>query len=788
MIADVQGYAAETHHGYHHVLRWMRVLHTFGALQEMTAAEAQGYADNGWPRWVPVAEELGSLENGQDAPDEQVVAAVRGYAQETGKGFDHVLRWMRVLHTFGALQDMTAAEAQGYADNGWPRWVPVTAALAEMEAAASDPEPTPQPTPTPTPEPACALTAPSSVSALGIQMGAVVSWTVPEDQDGACEVSGFTISAVSDMGEIEARHPDPDARTFTLRGLDPGEYHFSVRIEYAEGTSDELVTAQANDVPDACITLAVKPFYRSAIGGKITSVNGTGCLAREELEVEFKRTQDDYWTTFGRFEYSLPSASDQPDFVFGGLEPYVSYDFRVAAYDASNDKYTSGDTSSTIVSDDPSATADANSPGNVRLYADNNGGAVVRWGEVTAPTGRTLSAYVVEWKTANGAAMTTEIPRSMENDSEFNRRWHRINGLTVGQAYTARMAARTHPDGDPANTSDAWSVPAPAVRIWSEPTQVWFTDHTPSHSFGRVFATTDFNKRWGTIECDLSSTNGEMNTINCPAGTLISDNIASGTVTVEATSTHNGVETSESTSVGEVGGPTGGFGVFASGGLNRLVVAWGTVGSSGIVGAIDAYVVQHRKQNNDGTWPDSWTDTVVTDTDARTTTVSTGVTPGTYQVRVRGRADGNDGDDMTTDTPRLGFTSEIVTVTTSTVHHLPPYRMTEVEVTPASQSLIVEWEPPVVDTQDFGGPRRSAVYAYKVRHREVGASSWTTSDTLYPRNTRRICRLDGICTNPRSYTIESLTGGSNYEVAVVAINANGMGEWSWDRGGHRPNN
>ena len=98
----------------------MRVLHTFGALEGMTAAEAQGYADNGWPRWVPVAEELDSLERrAQDdyEPDEQVVTAVRGYAAGDGtKGFDHVLRWMRVLHTFGALQDMTAAEAQGYAD------------------------------------------------------------------------------------------------------------------------------------------------------------------------------------------------------------------------------------------------------------------------------------------------------------------------------------------------------------------------------------------------------------------------------------------------------------------------------------------------------------------------------------------------------------------------------------------------------------------------------------------------------------------------------------------------
>ena len=34
-------------------------------------------------------------------------------------GFDHVMRWMRVLKTFGDLQDMTAAEAQDYADRGW---------------------------------------------------------------------------------------------------------------------------------------------------------------------------------------------------------------------------------------------------------------------------------------------------------------------------------------------------------------------------------------------------------------------------------------------------------------------------------------------------------------------------------------------------------------------------------------------------------------------------------------------------------------------------------------------
>ena len=140
VIADVWGYAAETDEGFAHVLRWVRVLHTFDAIEDMTAAEAQGYADQHLAsRWDPVVAELGNLESAQGGyePDPQVVAAVRGYAAQTDNGFDHVLRWVRVLHTFGAIEDMTATEAQGYADRGWPRWVPVAAELAELESSSS---------------------------------------------------------------------------------------------------------------------------------------------------------------------------------------------------------------------------------------------------------------------------------------------------------------------------------------------------------------------------------------------------------------------------------------------------------------------------------------------------------------------------------------------------------------------------------------------------------------------------------------------------------------------------
>ena len=65
LVAQVRGYAAETHQGQAHVDRWMRVLAAFGddnGYTPMTAAEAQTHADRGWQRWVPVVDALAALE------------------------------------------------------------------------------------------------------------------------------------------------------------------------------------------------------------------------------------------------------------------------------------------------------------------------------------------------------------------------------------------------------------------------------------------------------------------------------------------------------------------------------------------------------------------------------------------------------------------------------------------------------------------------------------------------------------------------------------------------------
>ena len=140
LIADVWSYAQETQNGYDHVLRWMRVLKTLGALSAMTAAEAQGLADAGWHRWDPVAVELRNLEDAPDeyVPDQQLVTDVWSYTAETEIGFEHVWRWMRVLTTLGVLEDMTADEAQDHADtHSAERWGPVADELREKEASTS---------------------------------------------------------------------------------------------------------------------------------------------------------------------------------------------------------------------------------------------------------------------------------------------------------------------------------------------------------------------------------------------------------------------------------------------------------------------------------------------------------------------------------------------------------------------------------------------------------------------------------------------------------------------------
>ena len=634
----------------------------------------------------------------------------------------------------------------------------------------------------------CALTAPSSVQGLGIEHGAVVLWTLPEDNADACEVSGFAVTATDETGlSLEALIPDPAAHSQTIRGLDPGQFSFFVSIEYVEGTSDKVETAYSTHVPDNCITLAVKPYGRNAVGGRITSINGTGCAARETFDLEYRRSGYENWRRYGALPWSyIDTQSDPslPHFIYYGIDPNVPHEFRISAYDASDNEYETDTQSVTITAQDPSETADDDSPTGLHFVINNNGEMSIRWDAFTAPNGRTLSNFKVEWKKCAEPNRPTGCDGAMQSATkDASDRGHDVTtGLTNGAYYTARVAAKTHANNQPASAAtEAWSVWAPAVRVFSESLQVWFYDNTPNSNtdIGRTFMLGKSNKYDASAVCRLDSTGSGAGSINCPPGTLVSLATSGQISGLHATATHD--SGSESVTTFPLEGPSVGAPppqvVRASGGAaasdNKAathegrILIYSSVGPSGNApGAIAGYQIQSRRQNADGNWP-GWPTTWTNDSNPteRFRTI-TGLQDGTYQVRVRSRIDNTEGNPPQV-VSRHSFTSEVVTVTVN-ASHTKTALPRPITVTPGNRKLTVEWA--LLD-------RGSVPIAYQVRHRLQGTSAWTESGTLVPRVTTLICSSRFECVNPRRHEITGLIADRPYEVELRARNANGWSSW-----------
>lgn len=648
----------------------------------------------------------------------------------------------------------------------------------------------------PAAEPVCEPVAPSSVSALTIGQGAVVSWTLPADLSDACEVTGFVVTAVNEAVNARAAHriTDPDSRSHTFSGLTPGDHVFSVSVTYADVPSGELTTSFSTNVPDSCITLAVQPYARNAVSGRISSINGTGCEERQTFDLEFRRSGYETWRRYSALPWSsIDTQTDpsRPHFIMYGIDPNVPHEFRITAYDASDNRYETDPQSVTITAHDPSETADANSPTGLHIVTNNNSGISIRWDAVTAPAGRTLTNINVQWKTCPRHSLpkgcTGDLNSATKDASDTD---HEVEGLTNGTYYTARVAARTHASGQPAWTAtDAWTVWAPAVRVFFEPVQIWFIDDTPNPNtqFGRTFMTSGSNKGDTSGWCSLNSSGGGAGEINCPPRTLVSL-LTSGDRVFDLKVT--GTIDDESVTIPSLEGPTLGAPppqeVRASGGAaasdgnsgthEGRIVIYSSVGPSGNApGSIAGYQVQHRKQNANGTWPawptgaTAWTDD--SNPTERFRTIS-GLEDGTYQVRVRSRIDNTEDHDSNPNTPnqvvsRHSFTSEVVTVAVDASHTdtALPFPIT---VIPGHRKLTVEWA--LLD-------RGSIPIAYQVRHRRQGTSAWTESAVLAPRATTLICKGRFRCVNPRRYEIAGLIADFPYEVELRARNANGWTAW-----------
>ena len=188
-----------------------------------------------------------------EPPDAELIAQMKAWRNDPQWAHQqaHTDRWDRALLAFGetvsdtSLTAMTAAEAQGYADRGWERWVDVAAALREIEAAGqpesqqqqrAEPEPQvetaqPQQPPNRAPELASAI---GDVS--GLEAGATREVALAgafSDPDG----DALTITAASGDESVATVEVAADDSALTVTGVAAGTATITVTAGDADGNS-----------------------------------------------------------------------------------------------------------------------------------------------------------------------------------------------------------------------------------------------------------------------------------------------------------------------------------------------------------------------------------------------------------------------------------------------------------------------------------------------------------------------------------------------------------------------
>ena len=267
LLADVRGYAAETHHGALHVNRWKRVLEAFGVedyagLEPTTLDEAGVHVDIGRSRWVPVLAHMAAMDAADPQPppargsvqvDAQLLATARAKAAETHGGARHVNRWKRVLEAFGDadypdIEPLTAAGAQVYA-NVWPAWDGVAAQIRLIEAAAA--------------------TVPPPVVIPPVVVPPVVVPATPEVNiaGSAGGTEGVTVTFTITATPAPAADLDVDVSVAASGDFGYGSIPTTATIPVG-GTATVTVatTDDSTDEPDGTVTLTIDPGSGYTVG------------------------------------------------------------------------------------------------------------------------------------------------------------------------------------------------------------------------------------------------------------------------------------------------------------------------------------------------------------------------------------------------------------------------------------------------------------------------------------------------------------------------------------------
>ena len=176
----------------------------------------------------------------------------------------------------------------------------------------------------------CVRVAPSTVSAIGIEKAALISWTMPAQNADDCTVTGFVVEArgrgFSSLWFIS----DITTRSYETSALSAGEYDFSVYVQYGSANSEPR-SDLSQAVPNDCsVTLTASSSVPYQVMGTWTNASSAwGCEAGG-VYVEWKKASASEWMS--SFRVSNPDEKFKR-FNFGDLDT-AEYQFRVRTIDA----------------------------------------------------------------------------------------------------------------------------------------------------------------------------------------------------------------------------------------------------------------------------------------------------------------------------------------------------------------------------------------------------------------------------------------------------------------------
>ena len=561
--------------------------------------------------------------------------------------------------------------------------------------------------------PSTTPSAPTNVQASG-NAELTVTWDAPDD--GGSAITGYTVQWKSGTQSYNTtRQATVTTTTHTIGSL-TNDTTYTLRVKATNANGDSGWT-------EITATPVSGPSVGTVTSGMITQTSAviTVTIANPDtntqtVNLQYKRNADTNWTSGG----TRSTVSAEVTFTLSSLTGNTDYDVR-ASLDST---FASG----VVTAAFKTSPVKPAPPTGVDITTEGNGELTVGWTAPTENGGSDITGYKVQWKsgtqsfgssrqhtTADGAATSYTIP-SLTNGTEYTVRVLAVNA--VGDSAASNTDTGTPSTTPSAPTNVQASGNAELTVTWDAP------DDGGS-------AITGYTVQWKSGTQSYNTTRqATVTTTTHTIGSLTND--TTYTLRVKATNANGDSGWTEITAT-PVSGPS--VGTVTSGMITQTSAVI-TVTIANPDTNTQTVNLQY-KRNADTNWTSGGTRSTVSAAVTFTLSSLTGNTD--YDVRASL--------DST-------FASGVVTAAfkTSPVKPAPP---TGVDITTEGNGeLTVGWTAPT----ENGG---SDITGYKVQWKSGAQSFGTARSTL---------TADGAAT---SYTIPSLTNGTEYTVRVLAVNAAG---------------